>query len=166
MFIVSFWSGWHFIQRGNSAPSSSSGSPTSSENSSESSSASGFGSRVASGSGSSSTSGSGSSSGTLSQNRQPSFLLDPSQFINGDRYCDISLSLSLDTISFNHPCVCRNGLSNPRCLTVVCKRGSVEFTDTVRQTKCCCFQLLFCFILTITIVRKKSVFYRRWSSNR
>jgi len=37
------------------------------------------------------------------------------------------------TISFNHPCVYRIELSNPSCLTVVCKRGSVEFTDTVMQ---------------------------------
>ena len=36
-------------------------------------------------------------------------------------------------INFNHPCVCRIELSNPGCLTVVCKRGSVEFTYTVRQ---------------------------------
>jgi len=38
-----------------------------------------------------------------------------------------------NTISFNHPCVCRIELSNPSRLIVVCKRGSVEFTDTVRQ---------------------------------
>ena len=37
------------------------------------------------------------------------------------------------SISFNHSCVCRNELSNPRYLTVVCKRGSVDFTGTVRQ---------------------------------
>ena len=36
-------------------------------------------------------------------------------------------------ISFNHLWVCLIELSNPSCLTVVCKRGSVEFTDTVRQ---------------------------------
>jgi len=36
------------------------------------------------------------------------------------------------TISFNHPCACRIELSNPSCLTAVCKRGSVEFTDTAR----------------------------------
>ena len=35
------------------------------------------------------------------------------------------------SISFNHSCVCRNELSNPRYLTVVCKRGSVDFTGTV-----------------------------------
>ena len=36
-------------------------------------------------------------------------------------------------ISFNHPFVYSIELSNPSCLTVVCKRGSVEFTDTVKQ---------------------------------
>jgi len=40
---------------------------------------------------------------------------------------------SVNTISFNYPCVCRVELANPNGLTVVCKRGYVEFTDTVRQ---------------------------------
>ena len=39
----------------------------------------------------------------------------------------------LKKISLNHPCVCHIELSYPNNLTVVCKRGSAEFTDTVRQ---------------------------------
>ena len=34
---------------------------------------------------------------------------------------------------YTSPRTCRNKRSNLSCLTVVCKRGSVEFTDTVRQ---------------------------------
>ena len=55
-------------------------------------------------------------------------------FQNPDNpYCTISVSSFIMNISFNHSCVCRVELSNPSCLAVVCKRGSVELTETVRQ---------------------------------
>ena len=35
----------------------------------------------------------------------------------------------IDKISFNHPSVCLIELSNPSCLTVVCKRGQTSITN-------------------------------------
>ena len=40
-----------------------------------------------------------------------------------------------EIISFNHPGVCRIELSNASCLIVVCKGGSVEFTDYSNATR-------------------------------
>jgi len=46
----------------------------------------------------------------------------------------IAVSLAVCyTNSIYNPRPCRIELSNPSSLTVVCKRGSVEYTDTVRQ---------------------------------
>ena len=39
-------------------------------------------------------------------------------------------------ISSNHPCACRIDLSNPSCITVVCKRGSVELRPGQTQHWC------------------------------
>ena len=36
-------------------------------------------------------------------------------------------------INFNHPCVCRNELSNPRCFTVYVNSTEPRLQTTVRQ---------------------------------
>jgi len=56
------------------------------------------------------------------------------------------------TISFNHPYTCRIELSNPSCLTAVCKRGSAEKVRYGIHMVVETFLLHICFIKCTLII--------------
>jgi len=49
-----------------------------------------------------------------------------------------------EKISFNHPCVCRLELSNPRCLTVSVNSPEPPFTDYSKATRVRKFVAAYC----------------------